>query len=96
MGQSVQFADQAFIKEPSKFYNGHKRVHALKFQTIVSPDGLISHMFGAMEGCRHDSGMLRESGLLTELENLRAAPDGGVYAVYGGPAYPLRPELLAP
>lgn len=27
-------------------YNGHKRVHALKFQSIVLPNGLIGNMYG--------------------------------------------------
>ena len=27
-------------------YNGHKRVHALKFQSVALPNGLIGHLFG--------------------------------------------------
>ena len=27
-------------------YNGHKRVHALKFQSVVLPNGLIANMYG--------------------------------------------------
>ena len=27
-------------------YNGHKRVHALKFQSVATPNGLIAKMFG--------------------------------------------------
>ena len=27
-------------------YNGHKRVHALKFQSVVLPNGIIANMFG--------------------------------------------------
>ena len=27
-------------------YNGHKRVHALKFQSVTLPNGLIANMFG--------------------------------------------------
>ena len=27
-------------------YNGHKRVHALKFQSVVLPNGLIGNMYG--------------------------------------------------
>ena len=29
-------------------YNGHKRVHALKFQSIVLPNGLIGHLYGTV------------------------------------------------
>ena len=27
-------------------YNGHKRFHALKFQSLALPNGLIDHLFG--------------------------------------------------
>ena len=27
-------------------YNGHRRVHALKFQSVVLPNGLIANMYG--------------------------------------------------
>ena len=27
-------------------YNGHERVHALKFQSLALPNGLIDHLFG--------------------------------------------------
>ena len=27
-------------------YNGHKRVHAIKFQSIALPNGMIGNMFG--------------------------------------------------
>ena len=27
-------------------YNGHKRVHAIKFQSVVTPNGMIANMFG--------------------------------------------------
>ena len=47
-------------------YNGYKRVHSIKFQSVVTPDGLISNLTGPFEGKRHDSTMLHESGLLTD------------------------------
>ena len=28
------------------FYNGHKRWHGIKFQAVVTPDGLITHLYG--------------------------------------------------
>ena len=27
-------------------YNGHKRVHGLKFQSLVLPNGFIAHFYG--------------------------------------------------
>ena len=31
-------------------YNGHKRVHTIKFQSIAAPNGLIANLFGPVEG----------------------------------------------
>ena len=31
------------------FYNGLKRTHALKFQVVTTPDGLITHLHGPVE-----------------------------------------------
>ena len=43
--------------------NGHKRVHALKFQSVVTPNGLIANLVGPVEGRRHDRAMLAMSEL---------------------------------
>lgn len=77
-------------------YNGHKRVHGIKFQSVVAPNGLIASLFGPVEGRRHDSGMLVDSGLLQELSHYSFAPDGTPLCVYGDPAYPLRVHLQGP
>jgi hypothetical protein len=38
------------ISSPGRFqrlvYNEHKKVHSLKFQSIVAPNGLIANLFG--------------------------------------------------
>lgn len=77
-------------------YNGHKKIHSLKFQAIAAPNGLVANLFGPVEGRRHDSGMLADSGLLEKLQQHSFAPDGTLLCVYGDPAYPLRPHLQAP
>ncbi|XP_033110693.1 uncharacterized protein LOC117111813 [Anneissia japonica] len=77
-------------------YNGHKRIHANKFQAVTTPNGLIAHLFGPVEGRSHDVYILREPGLLPELEARSYDPDGNVLCIYGDPAYPLRPQLQAP
>ena len=37
----------------STVYNGHKRVHALKFQSVTIPNGLIANLYGPVgkQGC---------------------------------------------
>ena len=77
-------------------YNGHKHVHALKFQSVALPNGLIANLYGPVEGRCHDTGMLRDSGLLNTLEREAYSPRGDVLCLCGDPAYPLRPYLMAP
>ena len=76
-----------------QFYNGHKRTHAIKFQAVAAPDGLIVHLYGPVEGHRHDAGVLAESGLPQQLAAHMNSPTGMPYAVYGDPAYPLSPYI---
>lgn len=45
---------------------------------------------------RHDAGMRRMSGLLTELNRHAYSPTGQPLCIYGDPAYPLRIHLQAP
>ena len=47
-------------------YNGHKRVHPIKFQSVALPNGLVGHLYGPVRGKRHDSGMLASSGRLQD------------------------------
>ena len=76
-------------------YNGHKRVHALKFHSVVTPNGLIANMYGPVEGKRHDSGMLADSGLLNLLLQHSFDTNGNPLCIYDDPAYPLRVHLQA-
>ena len=77
-------------------YNGHKRLHAIKFQSVVAPNGLIANLYGPVEGRRHDSFLLAESDLLNQLMLHSRGPQGNVLCIYGDPAYPLRPQLMCP
>ncbi|CAB4042201.1 Hypothetical predicted protein [Paramuricea clavata] len=77
-------------------YNGHKKVHAIKFQSVVAPNGMCANLYGPVEGKRHDSTMLARSRLLESLQQHSRAPDGSILCIYGDPAYPLRLQLQAP
>ena len=51
-------------------------MHAIKFQSVVAPNGLLANLYGPVEGRRHDSALLAMSGLLPQLEQHSFAPDG--------------------
>ena len=77
-------------------YNGHKREHSIKFQSVVTANGLIANLYGHMEGRRHDCALLAASGLMKTLQQHSHTPNGQTLCIYGDPAYPLRPHLLSP
>lgn len=77
-------------------YNGHKRTHALKFQSVTTPDGMIVDMYGPVEGRRHDCYLLRKSQLLERLEPLTVDTNGNRLVLYGNPAYGVSKLLLSP
>ena len=76
-------------------FNGHKRVHSIKFRSVVLANGLIGNLAGPFEGKQHDSMMLQESGLLTTLQQI-AFYNNHPLCRYGDPAYPLGIYLQAP
>ena len=53
---------------------------------MVTPNGLVAHMFGPLEGRQHDAFMLSASGLPNMLQ-LLDQPDGSPYVLYGDSAY---------
>lgn len=66
------------------------------FQSVIAPNGIICHLFGPMEGRRHDAFMLAASGLLPKLRQTMNKPNGDPYVIYGDPAYPVRSHIIAP
>ena len=75
-------------------YNGHKRVHSIKFQRLALPNGLVGNLSEPNEGRRHDSIMLDESSLLNDLRRF-AWHNNQPLCIYGDPAYQLS-HLQAP
>ena len=62
---------------------------------MQAPNGLIANLLGPIEGKRHDSFMLSESGLQEQLRNIRK-PSGQPYVLYGDPAYGVTNNIIAP
>ena len=64
-------------------YNGHKRYHGLKYQSVTTASGMIANLFGPVEGKRHDSAMLAMSGLLNQLAQYSHDTKNNVLCVWG-------------
>ena len=67
----------------------------ISFQSVSMPNGLIAHMFGPIEGRRHDAFILTESCLLSKLKQFER-PNGEPYIIYGDPAYGVTAQVLSP
>ena len=74
-------------------YNGHKRTHALKYQIIALPDGLMfcSEPF---VGRRHDAWIVAETGLVDWAERHAKSEDGQQMYLYGDQAYSVSHAIL--
>ena len=59
------------IRRPKRgqqlWYSGHKRQHVQKFQAVMTPFGIMVHLYGPVEGQRHDARILRMSSLLNQV-----------------------------
>jgi len=77
------------------YYSGHKRIHCLKFQSIMLPNGLIGIMDGPYFGSRHDAGILRDSGL-DDVLGVQLLVGQTQYYLYGDLGYPIREYLMSP
>ncbi len=85
-------------------YNGYKKHHALKYQAVMIPSGMLAHLFGPWEGRNTDPFLLEESGLLDDCAKYAVhvdADDGTpvehrYFQLYGDPAYGLSPFLISP
>ena len=79
------YATQVQTKE---LYTIDKREHALKFQSVLVPNGLIANLYGSLEGKRHDAGMLMKSGLLNDLQQHSLDRNNTPLCLCGDDAYP--------
>eukprot|EP00733_Pompholyxophrys_punicea_P000253 Pompholyxophrys_punicea_v1_NODE_54_length_4213_cov_13.619529.p1 type:complete len:224 gc:universal NODE_54_length_4213_cov_13.619529:2087-1416(-) len=80
-----------------QLFNGHRRVHGIKFQSLITPDGIIHSLHGPVAGRRHDAFLLRESLLVENLiaMNNAIAPHQ-FFVVYADRGYHIRPYIMTP
>ena len=72
-------------QEQRAFYSGYKKSHGYKFQSIVTPDGLLSSLVGPFPGPVGDWIIWRSSGISEILRELFIS-DSPLY-VFGDSAY---------
>jgi hypothetical protein len=58
------------------YYSVYKKTHAIKYQAVMTPDGLMSHFPGPWEGRVGDYRMFMESNLQARLRAINAMPNG--------------------
>ena len=75
-------------------FSGHKRTNGLKWQAVVGPDGIVMHLFGPVEGRRHDMTLFQMSGLETKVLDLQIS--NKQYCIAGDSGYVLREFLVTP
>lgn len=77
-------------------FNGWKRFHCLKYHFLLTPDGMIIHVYGPVDGRRHDETVYKESGLADLLDKYFRTPSGQRLYVYGDLGYSVGPNILCP
>ena len=77
-------------------YIGQKEVQGIKFQSLVTLNSPIAHMYGPVEEKRHDVRMLTMSKLLPKLQQYARDTQGRRLCIYGDPAYQIYMNFQAP
>jgi hypothetical protein len=67
-------------------YNGHKRQHAIQFQAVQAPNGLMMNLYGPASGRRHESFLMMARNLNDRLAAIQVG-DPIQYTLYGDAAY---------
>jgi hypothetical protein len=74
-------------------YNGHHRVHAMKFQAVTTPDGIIVHLSGPYQGRKHDGAIYKASRLQATLLDRVKDTAGNNMCLFGDQGYKNSPVL---
>lgn len=69
--------------------------HAMKYQSLILPNGIIANLFGSVNGRRHDRHVLAKSRLLTKLQQKFRRFQNPPY-MYSDTGYPLKKFLITP
>ena len=79
------------------YYSGHKGYHGIKYQSIVTPDRLISSLYGPELSPKGDWKLWQESGVEQILRQIfNQNPANQMLYLYGDPAYAPSYEVRGP
>ncbi|KDQ31559.1 hypothetical protein PLEOSDRAFT_166716 [Pleurotus ostreatus PC15] len=84
------------VRNQRMVFNGWKRIHCLKYHLLLSPDGIAIHVYGPVEGRRHDETVYKESGLANLLRTHFHTRDGRLLFIYGDSGYSCKGQVLSP
>ena len=76
------------------FYNGWKKIHGLKWQTVDLPNGMIFHTWGPVSVRHNDLYTLGHSHIIDLISNLQIGW-AKQYLIYGDSAYPRGTHLAS-
>lgn len=82
-------------RHQEEYYSGHKRLHCVKYQSVITPDGIIINLNGAHPGRNHDAAIFRDSEIYDQLQR-NVVFQNGQYVLYGDQGYGIRELLLVP
>jgi hypothetical protein len=77
-------------------YNGKDKTHALKYQVLVTPDGIMRHVYGPVCGARHDQHMVHASKVLEWVTSHGHCATGEAFVCYADAGYAVAPGLMRP
>jgi hypothetical protein len=77
-------------------YNGKDKTHALKYQLVVTPDGIMRHVYGPVCGSRHDQHMVHASKVLEWITSHGRCATGEAFVCYADAGYALAPGIMRP
>jgi hypothetical protein len=77
-------------------YNGKDKTHALKYQVLVTPDGIMRHVYGPVCGSRHDQHLVHVSKVLSWVTSHGSCATGEPYVCYADAGYAVAPGLMRP
>lgn len=81
--------------DQQEVYNGHKRLHALKYQIIATPDGLLFSS-EPYNGRHHDGHIVSELQLVRWADVSAKGLDGKQRYLYGNQAYGVSSAIISP